>query len=101
MVARLKDLDDEENWRRFYQLYRSVIIGVAKRAGLRDDEAEVALQETMTSVSRSIGEFEAAATRGSFHAWLLQLARQCRSERFESRRPLSLALTRLQLPQLP
>jgi RNA polymerase sigma-70 factor (ECF subfamily) len=74
LVARLKDLDDGESWRTFYQLYRGVIMGVARKAGLREDEAEVALQETMASISKKIGEFEANPGRGSFHAWLFKLA---------------------------
>jgi hypothetical protein len=43
LIAKLKDLDVEENWRIFYGLYRNVIVGVARRAGLREDEAEVVL----------------------------------------------------------
>ena len=53
---------------------RGVIVGVARKAGLREDEAEVALQETMASVSRKIGDFEADPARGSFHGWLFKLA---------------------------
>jgi RNA polymerase sigma factor (sigma-70 family) len=75
LVARLKDLDDQDNWGRFYRLYRGLIMGVAVKAGLREDEAEVVVQETMASVSKNISGFEAGASRGSFHAWLLQLIR--------------------------
>jgi RNA polymerase sigma factor (sigma-70 family) len=74
LLAQLKNLEDQESWRRFYDLYRDVIIGVGRKAGLRADEAEVALQETMASVSKNIGAFEANPARGSFHAWLFTLA---------------------------
>jgi RNA polymerase sigma factor (sigma-70 family) len=75
LVARLKNLDDREHWREFYELYRGLIVRVAMRAGLREEEAKDVLQETMASVSKNIGEFEANPTRGSFHAWLLKMTR--------------------------
>ena len=75
LVARLKNVDDRERWREFYELYRGLIVGVAMKAGLRKEEAEDVLQETMASVSKNIGNFEANPTRGSFHAWLLKMAR--------------------------
>ncbi len=53
LVARLKNLDDGAHWQEFYQLYRGLIIGVARRAGLREAEAEDALQATMASVSKT------------------------------------------------
>ena len=89
LVAQLKNLDDHVHWQEFYELYRGLILGVARKAGLRDDEAEVVLQETMTSVSRNIGGFEANPSLGSFHSWLLTLARWRVMDQLKRRLPLA------------
>ena len=81
-MARLKNLDDGDRWQEFYQLYRGLIVGVARRAGLRESEAEDALQATMASISKNIANFEADPARGPFHAWLLKLARWRITARF-------------------
>jgi RNA polymerase sigma-70 factor (ECF subfamily) len=89
LVARLKNLDDGAHWQEFCQLYSGLIIGVARRAGLREAEAEDALQATMVSVSKNISNFEANPTRGSFHAWLLKLARWRICDQLRKRMPLA------------
>ncbi|HVT30715.1 MAG TPA: hypothetical protein VHE81_22090, partial [Lacipirellulaceae bacterium] len=70
LLKRLKNPDDNDSWQAFCELYAPVVIDVAKKSGLRDDEAQVAFQETLASISRNINKFEADPGRGSFHAWL-------------------------------
>jgi RNA polymerase sigma-70 factor (ECF subfamily) len=91
LVARLKNLDDQQRWQEFYDLYRGLILGVARKAGLQDAEAQEVLQETMSSVSKNIGAFEADAARGSFHAWLLTMARWRILDQFRKRLPVGAA----------
>ena len=88
MVARLKNVEDQDSWREFYDLYSRLVVGVAHKAGLRRDEAEEALQETMSSVSNHIQDFEANPARGSFRAWLLQMARWRISDQLRKRLPI-------------
>ena len=87
-MARLKNLDDGAHWQEFYQLYSGLIVGVARGAGLREAEAEDALQATMASVSKNISNFEANPTRGSFRAWLLIMARWRIQDQFRKRMPV-------------
>lgn len=89
LVARMKNLDDEKSWDQFHELYRKLVIGVAKKAGLRDDEAEDVLQETMRSVCKNIGEFKADPAFGSFRAWLLNLVRWRIKDQLKRRLPVS------------
>jgi len=89
LVAHLKNVDDQENWQKFYDLYRGLILGVAMKAGLREDEALDVLQETMASVSKTIGEFETDSARGSFRAWLLKTARWRIQDQFRKRLPVA------------
>ena len=87
LVARLKNLDDLDRWQEFYDLYRGLIMGVARKAGLREEEAQEVLQETMASVSKNIGAFEADPAQGSFHGWLLTMARWRILDQIKKRMP--------------
>jgi RNA polymerase sigma-70 factor (ECF subfamily) len=75
LIERLKQWDDHESWRDFFDSYWKLIYAFALRSGLRPDEAEEVVQETVISVSRNIGKFKADSAFGSFKSWLMQLAR--------------------------
>jgi RNA polymerase sigma-70 factor (ECF subfamily) len=87
LVGRIKNVQDQESWTRFYDLYKGLILGVSMKAGLAKEEAEDVLQATMASLSRKIGEFEADPKRGSFSAWLLQLTRWRIHDQLDKRLP--------------
>jgi RNA polymerase sigma-70 factor (ECF subfamily) len=80
-------VQDQESWTRFFDLYKPVILGVSRKAGLTEDEAKDVLQATMASLTRKIGEFEADPKRGSFSAWLLQLTRWRIHDQLDKRSP--------------
>src|SRR5712671_639223 len=58
LVARMKNPEDQETWSEFADLYRGLIFGVARKAGLREEEAKDVVQETMAAVAKNIGGFE-------------------------------------------
>jgi RNA polymerase sigma-70 factor (ECF subfamily) len=87
LIARLKNVEDQDGWREFYELYRRVVVGLAIKSGLRPQEAEEVLQETMASVSKKIQDFAGDPERGSFRAWLLQLVRWRVIDQFRKRLP--------------
>jgi RNA polymerase sigma-70 factor (ECF subfamily) len=86
LVARLKHADGE-SWREFYEVYSRFIVGVAVKAGLREDEAEDVVQDTMAGVAADIHAFEASPDRGSFRPWLLTRVRWRIQDRFRKRLP--------------
>ena len=86
-IARLKNVDDEQGWREFYELYRQLILGVAVKAGLRQDEAEEVLQKTMASVANQMAGFKPDPAHGSFRGWLLQNVRWKITDQFRKRLP--------------
>jgi len=71
----LKNWDDADSWQDFSRTYERLILGVARKSGLRDAECEDVLQEVLLSVARKVGEFESNPARGSFKNWLLNLTR--------------------------
>jgi RNA polymerase sigma-70 factor (ECF subfamily) len=88
LVARLKNLGDQQSWDEFDALYRPLILGVAVKAGLRDDEAQDVVQETMTVMTKHIQDFVAEPARGSFRSWLLTIARRRICDQFGKRLPV-------------
>jgi len=85
LVARIKNADDGDSWKRFYDFYSAVIRSMARKAGLGDDEAQDVLQETMASVAKNIGKFKPSPEHGSFRGWLLQMARWRIQDQFRKR----------------
>src|SRR5262245_12453982 len=88
LVARIKNLGDDASWSEFHELYRPLIRGVALKAGLRSDEADEVVQETMAAFAKKIQDFVAEPGHGSFRAWLLQMARWRITDQFRKRLPV-------------
>lgn len=70
LLTRLKDWDDQQAWREFFDLYWRLIYGVARRAGLGEAEAQDVVQETLLVVAKQMPGFRYDPARGSFKAWL-------------------------------
>lgn len=70
LLSRLKDWEDQEGWREFFETYWRLIYGVARRAGLSEAEAQDVVQETLVVVAKQMPGFRYDPTRGSFKGWL-------------------------------
>jgi RNA polymerase sigma factor (sigma-70 family) len=75
LLCRLKNWEDAEGWKAFFDLYWKLIYRVARQAGLSDAEAQDVVQETVITVAKKIPEFRYDPSKGSFKGWLLQLTR--------------------------
>lgn len=73
LLSRLKDWNDQEGWKVFFDTYWKLIYNAAIKAGLSDAEAQDVVQETILSVLKSISNSEYDAEKGSFKNWLLRL----------------------------
>ena len=73
LLARLKDLEDQESWQEFYRTYRKLIFGFALKHGLTASEAEEVVQETVITVARNLPEFRYEPAKCSFKTWLFTL----------------------------
>jgi RNA polymerase sigma factor (sigma-70 family) len=87
LLSRLKDWDDQESWRDFFNTYWRLIYGVALKAGLTETEAQDVVQETVLSVAKKMREFHYDASLGSFKGWLLQLTRWRITDQLRKRQP--------------
>jgi RNA polymerase sigma factor (sigma-70 family) len=77
LINRVKDLDDDEGWREFFERYRWLVLRVASQHGLTDAEAEEVAQEVFARVARNIGVFETGGRPGAFRKWLRQMSTWC------------------------
>lgn len=73
LLERLKNLDDSQSWREFFDTYWRLIYSVAIKFGLSEEEAREVVQDTVISVSRHIQGFVYDPSRGSFKNWMLQM----------------------------
>jgi RNA polymerase sigma factor (sigma-70 family) len=92
LLSRLKDWDDNDSWRTFFETYWKLIYRAAIRAGLTEVEAQDAVQETVISVSKSIKTFKYRPD-GSFKGWLLRLTRWRINDQFKKRQQKTVSVS--------
>ncbi len=64
-----------ESFQQIDQRYRPIIQGLARRAGLRSDEAEDVAQETLMRLAQNAARFDPA--RAKLKTWMFAIARRC------------------------
>ena len=85
LLSRLKDWEDQDSWKIFFDTYWKLIYQTALRAGLNETEAQDVVQETVIRVSKSMKTFEYRQANGSFKAWLLRLTQWRIADQFKKR----------------
>ena len=73
LLSRLKNWEDNESWRTFFDTYWRLIYAVALKSGLTDAEAQDVAQETIICVAKNIQKFKRDRRLGSFKGWLRNL----------------------------
>jgi RNA polymerase sigma-70 factor (ECF subfamily) len=76
LLRRLRDWEDQDSWRDFFDTYWKLIYAVAIKAGLSDADARDLVQETMVGAAKGLqaGRFQTGL--GSFKSWLLLITRR-------------------------
>ncbi len=85
LLGRLKDWNDQEGWRQFFETYWRLIYRTAIKAGLNAAEAQDVVQDTVLSVCKSMPNFEYDGEQGSFKKWLLKLTQWRITDQFRKR----------------
>jgi RNA polymerase sigma-70 factor (ECF subfamily) len=75
LLSRLRDCEDQEGWREFFDTYWRLIYKVARQAGLDESRAQDVVQTTFIYLSRRMPRFRYDPALGSFKAWLLRVTR--------------------------
>ncbi|MDB6109527.1 MAG: polymerase, sigma-24 subunit, subfamily [Pedosphaera sp.] len=87
LLYRLKNWNDQESWKAFFDTYWKLIYSTAMKAGLSDAEAQDVVQETVISVLKSMPEFSYDKDKGSFKSWLLRLTGWRITDQIRKRQP--------------
>src|SRR6185369_3930990 len=75
LLTRLRDWQDQDGWREFFDTYWRLIYNVARKSGLNDSEAQEVVQATFIYLSRKMPKFRYEPARGSFKSWLRVVTR--------------------------
>jgi RNA polymerase sigma-70 factor (ECF subfamily) len=75
LLTRLRDLQDQEGWREFFDTYWRLIYNVARQSGLGDLAAQEVVQSTFIYLARRMPKFRYDPARGSFKSWLRVVTR--------------------------
>lgn len=84
-MGRLKDWEDSESWRDFFDTYWRLIYSFAVRRGLNHEEAQEVVQETVVAVAKSIAKFHYDPQVCAFKTWLLGVTRSKIANQFARR----------------
>ncbi len=87
LLSRLRDWDDRESWRDFFDTYGRFIYRIAHKSGLNDAEAQDVVQETLIAVAKQMPEFKYDPAIGSFKGWLHQITRRRVVDHLRKRSP--------------
>jgi len=72
LLERLRQWSDNASWQEFFDTYWKLIFRTARATGLKPNDAEEVVQETMIEVARQMPDFRyrPPAEGGSFKQWL-------------------------------
>jgi len=87
LLGRLKNWEDNESWREFFNAYWKLIYNFAVQRGLHHPEAEEVVQETVLAVAKGISRFEYDPGGCAFKTWLLTVTRSKIANQFQRRKP--------------
>jgi RNA polymerase sigma factor (sigma-70 family) len=75
LLSRLRDCEDQQGWREFFDTYWRLIYNVARYAGLDDATAQDVVQNTFIYLARRMPKFQYDPGRHSFKSWLCRVTR--------------------------
>jgi len=75
LLTRLRDWQDQDGWRDFFDSYWRLIYNVARKSGLNDADAQDVVQTTFIYLTRRMPNFHYDRARGSFKSWLRVVTR--------------------------
>ncbi len=93
LLSRLRDWDDQESWRHFFNLYWKLLYNMACKRGLTGPEAQDVVQETVIAVARTMPGFQYQPERCSFKSWLRHLLEKKIADQFRRRARASPAVS--------
>src|SRR5688500_501434 len=85
LLSRVKNPEDQDSWKVFYDTYSKLVYSVAAKAGLTHVEREEAVQDTFIALARTMPEFKYDPTK-SFKSWLIHTTQFKIADQFRKRK---------------
>ena len=86
LIEKLGNWEDQRAWDDFYRNYWRLILSVALKAGLRQEEAFDVVQETVLALAKQSKQNKYDPEQGSFKVWLMNMARWRIADQFRKRK---------------
>ena len=74
LLIRVRDPADQAAWQEFVEIYRPVILRLARQKGMQAADAEDVAQEVLTAVAKAVEQREHDPKRAKFRTWLHRVA---------------------------
>ena len=70
LIARLKNLQDEDSWEEFYHCYQPYIFSLLRRRNLSHHDSQDLSQAVLLKAWKSLADFDYQVGKGLFRSWL-------------------------------
>jgi RNA polymerase sigma-70 factor (ECF subfamily) len=74
LLIRVRDPADQAAWHEFVEIYRPVILRLARQKGMQEADADDVAQEVLVAVARAVERREHDPKRAKFRTWLNRVA---------------------------
>ena len=74
LLLRVRDRSDQVAWQEFVEIYRPVIVRIARQRGLQDADADDVAQQVLIGVARAVERREHDPKQAKFRTWLNRVA---------------------------
>src|SRR5262245_45259633 len=87
LLIRVRDPADQAAWHEFVEIYRPVILRLARRKGMQEADADDIAQEVLVAVAKAVEQREHDPKRAKFRTWLHRVAHNAILNALTRRRP--------------
>jgi RNA polymerase sigma-70 factor (ECF subfamily) len=70
LLIRVRNPTDQAAWQEFVEIYRPVVVRLARQKGMQDADAEDVAQQVLLAVAKAVEQREHDPRRAKFRTWL-------------------------------
>jgi len=74
LLIRVRDPADQSAWHEFVEIYRPVILRLARQKGMQEADADDVAQQVLAAVAKAVERREHDPKRAKFRTWLKRVA---------------------------
>jgi RNA polymerase sigma factor (sigma-70 family) len=74
LLIRVRDPADQAAWREFVEIYRPIILRLARHKGMQEADADDVAQQVLLAIAKAVEERQYDPKRAKFRTWLHRVA---------------------------